>query len=229
VRSPEPAAAAAHLLADLLDGDPLLAGLVGLVTAWDSSDCAARDIRAQQYATGRRLLKAVMRAVDIRQDPWRVEMPHPRLSLSHSGGLVAALGGPASAPPGIGIDIEHRRAVDKRSARFFLSGREQALWLAGTTAGRSAMPGGVLQPWTVKEAIFKADLGNRGHQLMDYTIRSVHARTSEYPQCSEIRWGAAERAGTIFHFGSAMTDDLIISIARGASVHRHTGSQKGNS
>ena len=212
MRSPETDVGAAQLLDDVLAAEPLLAGVVGRVASWDTTVVAAQQICQRQHEAGRRLLATVMRAADIGQDAWRVEMPHPRLSLSHTDGIVAAVGCRGSAAPGVGIDIERHRAVDLRSARFFLDRRERARWLDGAVA--PAAVSGVLQLWTVKEAVFKADLGNAGHQLMDYRIRSLHLRADRNPLHPNIIGGTAERAGRLFHFASASSADLLLSVAR---------------
>jgi hypothetical protein len=66
---------------------------------------------------------------------------------------------------GVGIDVEVDRIVRSAAARFYLTDAEQA------TATRIDL----LRLWTVKEALFKADPGNRGRPLTAYRLDGTAA------------------------------------------------------
>jgi acyl carrier protein len=127
--------------------------------------------------------------------------PHPRLSLSHTDrqGVAAGATGPGA---GIGVDLEDLRPADPRCAHFFLRPEEEA-WL------RQASPREVahLRLWTVKEALFKADLGNATTTLRDYAIDDPAAVTGL----------ARAPSGVRFVYASARRRDTILSVA--AAVH----------
>jgi acyl carrier protein len=127
--------------------------------------------------------------------------PHPRLSLSHTDrwGVAAAATGPAA---GTGVDLEHLRPVDPRTARFFLRPEEEN-WLRRAPRREVAH----VRLWTVKEALFKADLGNAVRTLRDYAVDDPAART-----------GLARAPGGLrFAYTSTRRRDTILSVA--AAVH----------
>ena len=107
-------------------------------------------------------------------DTSTVTFPNRCLSLTHSAGVAVAARCDGDQA-GVGVDLEGWRAVDPRTARFFLRPGEQ---------------GDLLRLWTVKEALFKATPGNAGAAFVDYevddaealegTARDRHARTFEY-------------------------------------------------
>jgi acyl carrier protein len=136
----------------------------------------------------------------------RYAFPHPRVSLSHTTATAAAAVaiGPAA---GIGVDVERPRPADPRTARFFLRPREQA-WL-GRHPDRAVEH---LRLWTVKEALFKADLANADRTLRDFATDDPAARTGL----------AAGPDGGRFVYTTVRRADLILSVA--TAVHtRHSG------
>jgi acyl carrier protein len=128
--------------------------------------------------------------------------PHPRLSLSHTcrQGVAAAAVGVAA---GIGVDLEHLRPADPRTARFFLRPHEEA-WLRDVASPRDVAH---VRLWTVKEALFKADLGNATRMLRDYAIDDPAAATGL----------ARGPDGTRFTYTSIRRHDTMLTVA--AAVH----------
>jgi acyl carrier protein len=145
-----------------------------------------------------RLIGAVLGLV-----PEGLSFPHPRLSLSHTdrSGVAAAAIGPAV---GTGVDLEHLRRADPRTARFFLRPEEET-WLRRAGAREAEH----VRLWTVKEALFKADLGNGSTTLRDYAIDDPGAMTGH----------ARAPNGARFVYLSARRGDAILSVAAAAAVH----------
>jgi 4'-phosphopantetheinyl transferase EntD len=111
------------------------------------------DERRASWRLGRAALKSVLSDLGEDPDTSRLRFPHPRLSLSHSGGVAAALGLPEGK--GAGIDLETREP-----------GEEAARRVLG-----DAFDGGPddwQRLWTVLEAGFKADLANAGRTVNEY-------------------------------------------------------------
>lgn len=85
--------------------------------------------------------------------------PSRDASLSHSGELsVAAYIADAE---GCGIDLERPRTIEPATARHFLTREEQ---------GALRAEHDLLLLWTIKEAVFKADLRNAGRVLSGYRL-----------------------------------------------------------
>lgn len=118
--------------------------------------------RSEQHRQGRLALGSVLAALGDPRHPFAVAFPDPRLSVSHSGELAVAVGSRRRDATGIGIDVEFRRPFPPAAARFFLDAQETAD--AGDGADR------LLELWTVKEAVYKADPGNRTRMLRDYRL-----------------------------------------------------------
>jgi phosphopantetheinyl transferase len=123
-------------------------------------------------------------------------MPHPRLSLSHSGDLAVAVGLREAYAAGVGVDLERDRDVPPRAARFFLSESED----------RPADQRLLLELWTVKEAVFKADLDNAGRLLRDYRVVEIH-------RGAELSEGTARRGTRVFRFRAHRLGPLTITTA----------------
>ena len=148
--------------------------------------------------------------------PITVSMPHPRLSLTHTGDLAIAVGACCAQQAGIGVDIEYLRPIDIRSARFFLDDDELARWPGWAVqqgAGPAVQQVTLQRLWTVKEAVFKAHLANAGRQLRDYRISSLHpeARAGVLPGDPWI--GRARCGPDTFGVRSLVVDDLILTVA----------------
>jgi 4'-phosphopantetheinyl transferase EntD len=121
--------------------------------------------RRAEWRLGRAALKAVMRATGASEDTASLALPHPSVSLTHSGGIAVAVALPEGGA-GVGIDFESERAPRASMARFFLSDDERT----------SARPVDLLPLWTIKEAVFKADLENEGTTYRDYSVGTPAAR-----------------------------------------------------
>lgn len=134
----------------------------------------------RDWLLGRAALRELVGVLGVGEDPSALAFPHPRLSLTHAGGLALAVGveapgpGPDGHVVGVGIDFEPARSsVDPRLDRFFLDGVEQA-WVDGL--GEPEASAARLRLWTVKEALFKANPVNAGTVLAAYRPPSPAAR-----------------------------------------------------
>lgn len=193
----------------------------------DDQECSP-FLRHRQYRDGRLALGTVLTELGVTDDPLTVSMPHPRLSLSHSGDIAVAIGLRCAATAvGVGVDVEECRPIDVRSARFFLDDEEQDSWpewaaqaAPGTdrNADRSADQSALQRLWTIKEAVFKSDLDNARRQLRDYRIDYCQPEprhrfgpsrsTGGDPWVGEAHCGPAT-----FQFRSVVVDGLILTIA----------------
>lgn len=133
--------------------------------------------RQRDYLLGRAALRQALAAAGLAPDTGAIAMPHPRLSLSHGGGIAVAGWSDVDAL-GVGIDWEAARRVDPAVARFFLTDRERAL-----VDGDADAP---LRLWTVKEALYKAtphnaELTLRMFEVADPAAACGHARLACRP------------------------------------------------
>jgi len=110
--------------------------------------------RRQSWLRGRTALKALLGDVDTSH----LRFPHPELSLTHTEDVAVAVSCPGAA--GVGVDLE-TRTPSERAARRFLSPGEFA---------QAPGPDDWLRLWTVKEALFKADLRNKGRVVTQYAL-----------------------------------------------------------
>jgi hypothetical protein len=202
-------------LAALAGSRALLAVAVDPAEPGEPAGC----LRRRQFRSGRRLLGWVQDRLGIPGDPTTLTLPHPRLSLSHSGPVTVAVGIRSAARAfGVGVDVELRRPIDPRCARFFLDPDELGRLAGWTGAARDGEPAAgqlVLQRlWTVKEAVFKADPGNAGRQLRDYRVTALRPASSpDRDGGATCVVGRAHRADDRFTFRSIVTDDLVLTIA----------------
>jgi 4'-phosphopantetheinyl transferase superfamily len=126
-----------------------------------------------QRVAARRALRIVRRSIGEGHQA-KISFPHARFSISHAGATGAAVGVAPGATAGVGVDFEPIRQIDPATARFFLTEREQA-WVAGLSSDRVSAE--LLRLWTVKEAVFKADLGNAHALVGDYEVEEPAAIT----------------------------------------------------
>lgn len=120
--------------------------------------------RAESYRRGRSALRALL--ARLGENPKNsFAFPHPRFSITHSGSVAIAFGISGQTRSGAGIDYEASARVSGKAERFFLRSEERR-WLRrlGSPAARKQR----LRLWTVKEALFKADLENVDTFLLDY-------------------------------------------------------------
>lgn len=154
--------------------------------------------RRAEWLRGRAALKSVLRRLGNSEDTSLIAFPHARLSLTHSAGLAVAVGC-AEALGGLGVDFEAPRPMRDGSERFFLTASERA---------RLGEPGDsdLLRLWTVKEALFKADPGNRrpSRNLWSYDI----------PGSLRAPGGAADGpSGSAFRFFTQAAPEGFLSVA----------------
>lgn len=114
-------------------------------------------------------------------------------SLTHAGDRTFALALRQSPYRGVGLDFEPWRPLDERHRRLMLTRREDAL--LGTANGRD-----LLRIWTVKEALFKADLGGQQRWVTAYELdcpsrRSGTARVRAGGRVQHFRYISIEVPG----------------------------------
>lgn len=160
--------------------------------------------RRRQWLTSRHALRVLLGLLGLPGDTADYRFPHPRLSLTHAGAGAIAAGSAGQWAAGqwaagLGVDYEASRPVDPRAARFFL-GEAELAWLARAPADDRAAR--QLRLWTVKEAVFKADLANRDALLSDYSV------------CGDgTGWAARRDTGQRFGFSSARFRGGHLSVA----------------
>jgi phosphopantetheinyl transferase (holo-ACP synthase) len=106
------------------------------------------------------------------RNAYKMKMPDKRYSLSHCSNTVVAVGSRLAQPKGIGVDLEYGRKLTKQAVKLFLTESEQiALKNSTSVYSQSA-----LRLWTVKEAVFKADLNNNDNfWFFDYETDNPHS------------------------------------------------------
>ncbi|MBW8886555.1 MAG: 4'-phosphopantetheinyl transferase superfamily protein [Fibrobacteres bacterium] len=133
--------------------------------------------RRRSWLTGRAALRRLLRRLDRGPDTAGLAFPAPDMSLTHSGGMAVAVACLDAPGQGLGVDLEAERSLRSESARFFLSDGERArLALRGLAPESAGFEDALLRLWTAKEALFKADTGNRGRILADYRLSDPMAR-----------------------------------------------------
>lgn len=126
----------------------------------------ASPVRRREWRRGRAALRPVLLRLGVDPDTSRISWPHPKVSLAHDADLAVAVG--RCEGVGVGVDIEPVVPLREATARFFLRPAERETLLRGK---------GLLRAWTAKEAVFKADAGNRGRHLHDYLLDDPAAAT----------------------------------------------------
>ena len=114
------------------------------------------------WLRGRNALNGLLALVDPDADSALIEFPHACLSLTHDGGLAAAVA--VSGVKGVGIDYEHQRPVDMCCTRWFLAPMELP---EDSTE--------LLRLWTVKEALYKSCPANNDLVMTDFVIMDPQA------------------------------------------------------
>jgi hypothetical protein len=114
------------------------------------------------WLRGRAALKAVLAPG---YDTSSLVFPNRAISLTHAGGLAAAV------------------RTDDDSVRLFLGPSEQAGDLP---------PDGLLQLWTIKEALYKATPANQGCLLLDFELHDTAALCGDAtgPRGEALRYAA---------------------------------------
>ncbi len=132
------------------------------------------------WLRGRAALKAVLAPG---YDTSSLVFPNRAISLTHAGGLAAAVRTDDDCE-GIGIDFEPwATEFEPRSVRLFLGPSEQAGDLP---------PDGLLQLWTIKEALYKATPANQGCLLLDFELHDTAALCGDAtgPRGEALRYAA---------------------------------------
>ena len=94
--------------------------------------------------------------------------PCPFASVSHSKGVAIAVALPRDhSARGLGIDLEIDRPMKSGMALIFCNDRERA-WLADLPVDER--PGAMLQLWTAKEALYKADATQGDSIVAEYGV-----------------------------------------------------------
>lgn len=143
--------------------------------------------RRRDWLLGRAALKQLLGAGT---DTSALRFPHPRLSLTHAGGVAFAVQAPVGDVVGTGVDYEGARPADPRTARFFLRAGEQ-------DAARDAA--NLLRLWTVKEALYKATPDNDDAVLLDYELADARCACgwATGPGGEAMRYFSAGAAGGV--------------------------------
>jgi 4'-phosphopantetheinyl transferase EntD len=128
--------------------------------------------RADSYRLGRAACKALLARLGENPAIDELVFPHNRFSLTHSGGVAIAFAIGGESPAGAGIDFETCPGISDQAERFYLLQHERR-WLRLPSRPRVADER--LRLWTVKEALFKADLDNSGTVLSDYATADPSA------------------------------------------------------
>ena len=123
--------------------------------------------RQDEWRRGRAALKDALRSIGQPEDTARLALPHRLVSLTHSGQVAVAVAATDGGTLGVGIDLEMDRAPRLETARFFLTAEEQAWLQAQPEIERRAH---IVRLWTVKEALFKADMRNTDAALHEYRV-----------------------------------------------------------
>ncbi len=126
--------------------------------------------------------------------------PSADASLSHSRGRSVALFVADGA--GCGVDIEYPRAMKLETVRHFLTATE-----------REMLPpeSDLLLLWTIKEAVFKADLDNAGRVMCSYQLDT-------FDTCGNAR--RVDHETPRFRYAASVFDDgwrIAVAVAIDAS------------
>lgn len=189
--------------------------------------------RREEWLRGRAALKRLLRRLGDSDDTSLLSFPHARISLTHSAGLAIAAGlsgeGPgavdspltgadpgAAALPGagvrgLGLDFEARRPMRPGTERFFLADRERERLEEDGACGTWDL----LRLWTVKEALFKSDPGNRdtdggGRHLWSYVLGGSMLAKAGSARCSARVGGSP---GLAFHYFTMEPEEGFLSLA----------------
>lgn len=121
----------------------------------------------EAYLRGRAALKALLSVLKQNEDTSLLAFPSPNFSLSHSGDCALAAASPNGDLCGLGVDIEMNRLVKPKMTKFYLTEQETSYI---NTVSIEKQNSELLRLWTIKEALFKADLNNRGMVIGNYSI-----------------------------------------------------------
>ena len=130
--------------------------------------------RQQHWLMGRNALKQVLAQLQENNDTAAILFPHKQFSLTHSETMAIAIGiSNGTTADGIGIDYEAFREIKAGALKFYLSQNEQEK-IAHNDSSEN-----LLRLWTVKEALFKADIQNEKTSYVDYEIDDLFTLTGK--------------------------------------------------
>lgn len=149
--------------------------------------CLTAAISRNQAMRGRDALNEVLLRTGYRSAgrDIEIEMPDTHLSLTHSGDLAVAVHANLRSQSleliGTGIDVELHREVNPRTSRFFLQPGEF-----------QESNHDLLRLWTVKEALFKADITNRTTARLPGQYRTREPKElcgfADHPELQAVRF-----------------------------------------
>ncbi len=113
------------------------------------------------WMRGRTALKYLLGRLGEADDTAAIEFPNVRVSLTHSGDAAVAVA--ATNLRGIGVDLELGRGPGAATERLFLGEHERHVVAELGPRAR-------LRLWTVKEALYKANLGNSETWFTHYLV-----------------------------------------------------------
>ena len=87
----------------------------------------------------------------------RLRFPQRACSISHCAETIICATSTDRWIGGLGVDLEVDRAIPRSADRLYLTARERGSLRSGSTYSNADL----LRLWTVKEALFKADVENR--------------------------------------------------------------------
>lgn len=128
-------------------------------------------------------------------------------SLTHAGKRMYAITAGHTSLNGIGIDFEPWRVLDSRHARMMLTPQERL-------RAQQASNEDLLRIWTIKEALFKADMGGQQRWVNAYELECPLRRSGI---------GKVQSNGRIkrFRYLSIRTTEGILSTAFALGVGRN--------
>jgi len=131
-----------------------------------ASACFATPVHVAIAATGAEALAGALAAA--RRPMTTPVWPCPYASLTHCGDVAVAVAVPLGRPAdGVGVDLEFERPIRSGFARMICAAHELA-WL--DTLPPEARAAEVLRLWTVKEALYKADLAQGDAIVAHYAV-----------------------------------------------------------
>lgn len=165
--------------------------------------------RLSSWKRGRAALKTLLLRSGLLADTSTIALPHQNFSLTHSADLAFAAnvtmhGIRAVKHLGTGVDFEARREVNPRSARFFLQ-QSELDWIERRSKLKKNFH--LLRLWTIKEALFKADMSNRSAPRFpgqyELTNPAALCGTAFHPALPGIR----------FLYATAVLNEGLVSVA----------------
>jgi 4'-phosphopantetheinyl transferase EntD len=152
---------------------------------------------------GRNALKQTLRKLRLPSDTSKLSFPHKQLSLSHCGDVAIAVG--SKSTQGLGIDILNNRIPRAGSERFYLT-EDEKQWLAQQSKNQADSDNATHRQrlWTMKEALFKANLNNANHRL--YTSYQINTPL-------ENTGTATDAANQSYRYATWQDGSLVITVA----------------